>query len=317
MPGRILVTGGSGFIGHHLVKALSKNPENVVTIIDDLSNSNPNFRIEEFKNIAFYKEDIRNREAVRTIVHNENIDTCVHLAAKISVPDSIVDPFTTVDVNVNGMLSVLDACARNNVKQFVFASSAAVYGESRVVPTNESQELTPLSPYGASKVAGEALLDSFRNSGMIRNGVSLRFFNVYGVGQSPEYAGVITKFAERLSSGRPPIIYGTGHQTRDFISVDDIIQAIVLAADSELSGVFNVGTGTSTSVNDLARLMRNIYRVEMQPIHHEAQKGDIVHSCADISRAKQLLNFLPQGELSYKLGLILNPSRKKQSVVAD
>src|SRR5205085_7280537 len=150
---------------------------------------------------------------------------------------------------VNGTLSVLNACASNNVGNFVFASSAAVYGEPKIIPIPEDHVLNPLSPYGASKVAGEALVSSFGNSQKIRNAATLRFFNVYGKGQSAEYAGVITKFIERLSSGLPPIIFGDGTQTRDFISVQDIVEAIVLAAQKGLSGIYNLGTCNPISLN--------------------------------------------------------------------
>ncbi len=165
-----------------------------------------------------------------------------------------------------GPLTVLEACTKNNVNNFVFASSAAVYGEPKNWPISESHILSPLSPYGASKVAGEALVSCYRNLNQIQNTLSLRFFNIYGKGQSPQYAGVITKFTERLSQRLPPIIYGDGNQTRDFISVNDVVNAILLAAklnDEDNSNnasnmTLNIATGRPIRIKDLARLMIKI-----------------------------------------------------------
>jgi UDP-glucose 4-epimerase len=301
----ILVTGGAGFIGHHLVRTLLKYSKGNVVVVDNLSNANPNFSIQEFRDVTFYREDIRNKECIEDIIKKEKINTCIHLAAKISIADSLIDPTETTDVNVNGTLSVIDACAENNVNRFIFASSAAVYGEARILPVVESQELNPLSPYGVSKVAGEWLLNNFLNAGKIPHVISLRFFNVYGVGQSAEYAGVITRFAERLSEGLPPVIYGRGDQTRDFISVDDVVSAIKLAAETELSGIFNIATGTPTKIIELARQMIMLYGNDLVPEHTERRDGDIPHSCADISKAKKLLKFFPRRELFQTLQSML------------
>ncbi|MGI0012864.1 MAG: NAD-dependent epimerase/dehydratase family protein [Nitrososphaera sp.] len=317
MSKRILVTGGAGFIGHHLVKALLEYPNLNVAVVDNLSNSNPNFRNEEFRDVAFYREDIRNKEAIVDIIRRENIGTCIHLAAKISVAESLVDPSNTVDVNVNGTLSVIAACAENNVQRFVFASSAAVYGESRTLPIVENQELNPLSPYGVTKVAGEWLVNSYNHAGKIPYAISLRFFNVYGVGQSPEYAGVITRFAERLSQGLPPIIHGRGVQTRDFVTIDDVVSAIIMASEAELSGTFNIGTGIPTSISDLARRMLLLYGLDLAPEHQERMDGDILYSYADISKAKKVLKFFPSNELYETLEVMLRPTHKKAKIVTN
>jgi UDP-glucose 4-epimerase len=254
--------------------------------------------------VTFYKEDIRNKETIADIVKREQIDTCIHLAAKISVTDSIANPFETVDVNVNGTLSLLDACARNDVKSFIFASSAAVYGSASVLPIPEDHVLEPLSPYGASKVSGEALITSYKGSGKIKNALSLRFFNIYGEGQSPQYAGVITKFAERLARGLPPIIFGTGEQTRDFVSVNDVVNAIVQAApaDNGISGIFNIGTGKPISINELARKMIEAFKLpDLEPLYDDALEGDIMHSYADITRSKEILGFSPPDTIESSL----------------
>jgi UDP-glucose 4-epimerase len=328
----VLVTGGAGFIGHHLVKGLS-SIDCKITIVDNLSNANKNFllsvrntslssninpmHVTLYDNdVSLYKEDIRNKEAIIDICKREDIDTCVHLAAKISVSDSVINSENTIDVNVRGTLNVLEARSKMDVRKFVFASSSAVYGEPKLLPISEEQQLDPLSPYGASKIAGEALVSSFRNTRKIQNAVSLRIFNVFGEGQSSEYAGVITKFAERLSASLPPLIYGDGNQTRDFISVDDVVSAIVLllasdagkdeensspSSSSPRGHVFNVGTGKATKIKDLAHMMIKIFDLDLEPLYSEPRRGDIVNSFADIGRLKTGLRFVPSNEIDVSL----------------
>jgi len=311
---QILVTGGAGFIGQHLRKRLSQlNCK--VTVIDNLSNANANFEIDD---ISFHKEDIRNKDSVSDIFKCEKIDTCIHLAAKISVSESITNLFDTLDINIQGTLNVLEACSKNRVDNFVFASSAAVYGEPKKLPISEGHILNPLSPYGASKLAGELLVSSYGNFRKIRNAISLRFFNVYGEGQTLEYAGVIAKFAERLSKGLRPIIYGDGQQTRDFVSVSDVVDAILLAmkSDNKISSslspaarVFNVASGKSISINDLAKPMIRIRRagLDLQPLYEEERKGDIKNAVADMTRAKNILGFTAKEELETGLKQLTLP----------
>jgi len=327
----VLVTGGAGFIGHHLVKRLSAMGCNI-TIIDNLSNANGIFlhkiksaiqasRVStsrfvslndnETNDVSFYAEDIRNKEDLIEIFKGEEIDTCVHLASKISVPESITNPGDTIDVNIKGTFNVLEACSKTNVKNLVFSSSSAVYGEPKTLPISEREQLDPLSPYGASKIAGEALVASFRNTAKIQNAVSIRIFNVFGEEQSFRYAGVITKFAERLSASLPPIIYGDGDQTRDFIFVDDVVSAIVLLAGvadkiqeeksssypSSYAHILNVGTGKALKIRDLAQMMIKIFELDLEPVFTEPRRGDIVNSLADISRLKIVLGFGPSSEI--------------------
>jgi UDP-glucose 4-epimerase len=210
---KILISGAAGFIGNHLLKKLlsenkNKNNDHQIIVIDNLANRNDNFHFakdngnsndNDDADFTFYNVDIRNRDAVLDIFSHEKIATCIHLAAKISVTDSILNPHDTLDVNVKGTLNLLEACSANQVKNFVFASSAAAYGEPKQLPIKEDHLLDPISVYGASKVAGESLVLAYANLKKVEHAISLRFFNVFGKGQSPEYAGVITKFLERLS----------------------------------------------------------------------------------------------------------------------
>lgn len=314
MVRRILVTGGAGFIGHHLVRRLGENGRNQITIIDNLSNANRHFDPARLgPNVKFYKQDIRNRQAVSAIVRNESVDSCVHLAAKVSVQDSFANPIETVEVNVGGILSVLDACANNNVESFILASTAAVYGNAAIVPTPEDHVLQPVSTYGASKVAAEAFVNSYYASGRLRKAITLRLFNVYGEGQSPGYAGVITRFLERISQGLPPIIFGNGKQTRDFVSVADVINSIESALDvaNSATGTYNIGTGHSISLNELSRQIMTAFGLKgVKAAYAPPQKGDIMHSCADINKAAQHLSLRPSQSIAFEQlarGLMILP----------
>nr|MDP9288899.1 NAD-dependent epimerase/dehydratase family protein [Thermoproteota archaeon] len=193
----------------------------------------------------------------------------------------------------------------------------AVYGEPKTLPISEKEQLDPLSPYGASKIAGEALVASFRNTGKIQNAVSIRIFNVFGEGQSFGYAGVITKFAERLSARLPPIIYGNGDQTRDFIFIDDVVSAIVLSAQvvdkkqeeksasssyhSSYAHILNAGTGRALKIKDLAQMMIKIFNLDLEPVFAETRRGDILNSLADISILETILGFVPSHEIEPSL----------------
>jgi UDP-glucose 4-epimerase len=289
----VLVTGGAGFIGRQVVKRLSEKGYRVI-VIDNLSNKkcicNYNNNILLNNKISFYKEDIRNKASISHIIKQESVDTCIHLAAKVSVYDSIRNPNDTIDVNFKGTLKLLEACYSNKVKNFLFASSAAVYGEPKNLPLSEDDTLEPLSPYGLSKVSAERLISTYKKLGKIQNAVSLRLFNVYGKSED-----VINVFAQRLSKGLPPVIYGDGQQIRDFISLNDVVNAITLAAEQSSkisSGVFNIGTGTPTTINELAQKMIKIFDLVLEPIYCEANNGDIKYSYANVTRAKKILKFI-------------------------
>jgi UDP-glucose 4-epimerase len=335
----VLVTGGCGFIGRHLLKQLlhlSQQQERhlKIIVIDDLSNIRTRSTFGSYSlgqhtkdsGFSFYNEDIRNKGAILRILKHKKIDTCIHLAAKINVPHSIKNPTETIDVNVGGMLNVLEACSRYKVRNFIFASSAAVYGRPLKLPIAETQLLNPLSPYGAAKVAGEALVSSYQSLGKIEKVLSLRFFNVYGPGQSSGYSDVITKFANRLSKQLPPIIYGDGKQTRDFISVNDVINCIISAIEtmqndrtvkrpntSRLPSLscsnVNVGTGTPTTINELAEKMIRIYGLDIAPVYSpDKNEGDIEDSYADPKKAREFLNFKAKDKLEYGLRKMLKSS---------
>jgi UDP-glucose 4-epimerase len=256
------------------------------------------------------------RESVFDIFKNQKIDTCVHLAAEVNVEDSIKYPDKTMDVNVKGTINVLDACSHNHIENFLFASSAAVYGHPTKLPITEEHQLAPISPYGISKLLAEKQVSSYMNSKKIRNTISLRIFNAYGEGQSGNVS-VITKFARSLSSGLAPIIHGNGRQKRDFISIDDVVSAILLSiramenrSDRLLSApslIFNIGTGVATSVRDLCDQMIKLSGLDLRPIYKEGNnEADISASCADITKAKNILDFSPKTDLTLDLEKIIS-----------
>ena len=247
---------------------------------------------------------------------------------KTNIPSSIRNPIETIDVNVKGTANVLEACSKNNVSSFIFASSAAVYGEPISLPLSEMHPLKPLSPYAASKIAGEALVSLYRNLKRIR-ALSLRLFNVYSPTHGRNGTGVISEFAWLLSKGMPPRIYGDGNQTRDFISVNDAVNCIVLAIVAQRQeediasevpsskssdslppfGVFNVGTGIPTNINDLAKMMIKISGVGLEPIYQDDNtEGKIKHSHADMRRTRKYLKFEVADQLESNLGQILDSS---------
>jgi UDP-glucose 4-epimerase len=310
---RVIITGGSGFIGRHLVKRLLTNKHYSVTLIANTSNLVAR-ELKETTPLTFYATDIRDREAILNIFRDEEADTCIHLAAKISVADSIKKPQETMDINVKGTLNVLEACHNSGVNSLVFASSAAVYGDVKELPISESESLRPLSPYGTSKMLAEQHVLSYKRLKKIENTVSLRIFNVYGIGQASE-ADVVSKFARRLSDGLPPIIQGNGSHTRDFISVDDVANGILLSVSAMENNyntlnsppVFNIGSGTPTSINELAHKMISLSGIELNPIYEEMKydSGVILNSYADMTKAKRDLQFVAKKELETGLREII------------
>jgi UDP-glucose 4-epimerase len=321
---RIILTGGTGFIGSHLAKRLMAYKPKSITIVSNTASANSkNTSCKESNKaipLTFYTADIRNKDNISNIFREQRADTCIHLAAKISVADSIKNPQDTMDINVNGTLNVLEACHNSGVHNLIFASSAAVYGDAIELPISENQVLKPLSPYGSSKMLAEQHVSSYVRLSKLQNAISLRIFNVYGAGQTGE-SDVITKFAKRLSNGMPPIIYGDGMHTRDFISVEDVVEAILLSIETmEQSGnnpnakfnspeVFNVGTGKPTSIGELAQKMIDVSGLDLHPIYEEgsADNGIILHSYADMTKAKAILRFVPKKTIDTGLREMIDP----------
>jgi UDP-glucose 4-epimerase len=318
---RVILTGGNGFIGRHLVEKLLIGNLSRVIIISNTFNLNDRYfselkKLEELP-LTFYTADIRDRESIIDIFKREEADTCIHLAAKVSAADSIKNPKETMDINSGGTLNVLEACHISRVNNFVFASSAAVYGNIRQLPIKESSTLGPLSPYGKSKMLAEHHILSYKRSRKIQNAAVLRIFNPYGNGKA-NAADVITNFAGRLSKGLAPIIYGDGMQTRDFISVDDIAEGIILSTDRieatednnlTLSSLaFNIGTGKPTSISELAQKMIRIFGGDLQPIYKDGKdRRGILHSYANTKKAKKILRFSPKKGIDEGLNEIIGP----------
>lgn len=293
---RILVTGGAGFIGSHLVEtALDQGYD--VRVFDDLSTGSlRNLEaVEDNPHLEFMRGDVRR---VRQIgVAFDGVDVVVHLAALVSVPLSIKAPASTLITNTLGTLNVLDKAVRGRVRRMVYASTCAVYGEPPEVPVREDSPLSPLSPYAASKLAGEAICDAYAATHGLET-VCLRFFNVYGRRQSPgPYSGVVTSFLDCLRRDLPITIYGDGAQTRDFINVADVADAILRASVAGMnsaakgSAKINVGTGSGVSINDLAALILRLGGKTMVPKHEPLRVGEIRHSVADTAHAWMVLGF--------------------------
>lgn len=232
-------------------------------------------------------------------------ESVIHLAALISVEESASKPMLYNEVNTVGTLNVLKASLEAGVERVVYASSAAVYGEPRSLPVREDHPTKPLSVYGASKLAGESYCTAFHSTYGVETLV-LRYFNVYGPGQNVEYAGVIQKFIDRVSVGKPPIIFGDGSQTRDFIHVLDVARANVNAVRSKVKhGIFNIASGREISIRELADLISEISGRKVEPSYTEPRPGDIKRSWADISKAAEVLGFKPEISLEKGLHLML------------
>jgi len=291
----ILVTGGAGFIGKHLVKFLIENKNNV-SILDNFSNSDKKW-ISKFKKyqIKIFEGDIRNDEDILKATKDQ--DLVIHLAAKISVEESIKNPSETFEINVKGTEKVLEICKKNNVKKIIVASSAAVYGEgNEKYKITEQTKLNAISPYGESKIEMEKEIIKFCSNNQI-NYVILRFFNIYGLDQSMEYAGVITKFLEKIEKSENLIIFGDGMQTRDFVAIEDIINSIHNAIEYTENGIFNIASGEKITIKELAKLMILLSNKTLGIEYVKSKKGDIKYSEADIQLAKNYLNYFSKIEL--------------------
>ena len=292
-----MVTGGAGFIGRHLVAKLLDDGHEI-TIFDNFSLSSKNDITNLLENgVSLVTGDILDYDLL--LKSMSNYDFVIHLAAQTSVSQSIADPKTTADIIVDGTVNVLKSCVKTNVKNIIFSSSAAVYGNSLDALISEKSHLNPLSSYGASKLVAEYNLQTFSKLFGL-NSISLRLFNVYGNGQSSE-AGVIRKFLKNISKDVPLEIFGDGTQTRDFVHISDVIEAFYCAIrniEAKRGEVYNIGSGSATSINELASLLISSKEKDLQVIHKPALEGEIKDSIADISLAKNDIRYSPQIPLS-------------------
>ncbi len=305
---RILVTGGAGFIGSHLVDRLMRESYEVVVLDNFFSGNIENIKHHlESGMFCLVKGDVRNSDDVKETIRN--VDAVIHLAAIVSVPLSIEKPLLVNDVNVRGTLNLLEASLKADVKRFIYASSCAVYGEADRLPINEDCPTNPISPYAVSKLAAENYCKVFHeNYGL--NTLCLRYFNVYGPRQARNsYSGVITQFINRLKQGKPPIIYGDGEQTRDFVHVKDIVEANMLALNCQhgFGEVINVGTGKSTTINELANLLMEFFgQAHLKPVYRPPREGDIRDSYADIGKAEKMLGYKSMIMMKEGIRMLLN-----------
>ncbi|MGI0041209.1 MAG: SDR family NAD(P)-dependent oxidoreductase [Nitrosopumilaceae archaeon] len=305
---KIFVTGGAGFIGNHLVNSLLK-AGNKVTIYDNLKNNSESKISYLLKDGAsFVKGDVTDYQTLSTAL--SGFDLVIHLAAEIYVQESIKFPEHTHHVNVTGTVNLLRSCVTQKVKNVIAASSAAVFGNPKDLPLSENSQTIPISPYGASKLAIEHYMQAFSNSYDL-NCITLRFFNVYGKGQSGPYAGVITKFMENIADNKSLVIFGDGSNTRDFVSVFDAVQSIqnaITKIEGKKGNVYNIGSGKYTTIEDLAKLMISISEKPLSIEHKQPKKGDIQHSQTSIRLAQKDLGYSPKIQLKEGLEMLLMPT---------
>jgi UDP-glucose 4-epimerase len=291
--GYYLVTGGAGFIGSHLVEALVQAGR-PVRVLDNFATGQRQNLAPWLSQIELVEGDIRRLAQVRAAM--AGVEVALHLAALPSVAASIDDPVTCHKVNVNGTLNMLLAAREAGVKRVVFASSCAVYGDSQVLPNHEALPTAPLSPYAASKAAGESYGLAFSRVYNLPF-IALRFFNVFGPRQDPtsDYSAVIPKFITRMQAGEAPTIYGDGWQSRDFVYIGNIVAANLLAAaaPSHISGCFNVAAGQSYNLLDLVEALNEVLQTNIRPLFAPPRPGDIKHSSASIERIEQALGYRP------------------------
>lgn len=308
-----LVTGGAGFIGSHLVQALAAQGV-AVRVMDNLSSGREENLAAIDGDITLIRRDIRDAGACRDAC--QGMDAVFHLAALVSVPQSVADPIEADAINIGGTLNLLMAARDNGVRRFVFSSSSAVYGDTAALPTDERALPCPTSPYGVQKLTIEHYAYSFAQLfGM--EAIALRYFNVFGPRQNPHsaYAAVVPKFLTRLLTDQAPVVFGDGEQTRDFCFVGDVVQANLLAAHTTnaraFGGAFNIASGVSTSLNALLRRMYGLVPGAPPTRHEPARPGDILHSGANIQKAKQVLNFDPHYDLAAGLNETISFYRRQ------
>ena len=284
---RVVITGGAGFIGSNLAYEMAAN--NVVIIVDDLSTGrmeNVTGLIDK-ENVTLIKGSILDRHLLEGALGGA--DYVFHLAAIPSVPRSLEDPLSTNEVNITGTLNVLIAARNKRIKKVVYASSSSVYGDTPTLPKREGMPPNSLSPYALTKLVGEYYCRIFHKVYGVPT-ICLRYFNVYGPRQNPnsEYAAVIPSFISSVLQNGRPIIHGDGNETRDFTFVQDAVHANIVAAESRATGILNIGSGRSVTINELAKIIIRILSGNVRPIHEKPRAGDIRHSLADTTLARTI-----------------------------
>jgi UDP-glucuronate 4-epimerase len=300
----VLVTGGAGFIGSHLVDRLLTDGTEVVVLDDFNDYYDPQLKRTnvlghlDHRGYTLVEGDIRDRDLVISTVRRASLECIVHLAARAGVRPSLTDPYVYETTNVAGTLNLLEAARGAKIPRFVFGSSSSVYGTNTKVPFSEGDALlNPVSPYAATKIAGEALCSAYAHLyGM--SIVSLRFFTVYGPRQRPDLA--IRKFAERMLNGRPIELFGDGSSSRDYTFVDDIVSGVVAAMSKELEGheVFNLGNSAPVTLAELVERLEAALGLEATIERHPDQPGDVPRTFADIEKAQRVLGYRPETPLS-------------------
>ena len=289
---KFVVTGGAGFIGSHLTKHLIKQGHSV-TVVDNLRRGSMNNLKEVKDEIDFHKIDITDYKKMKIAV--KNIDCVFHEAALGSVPHSYKEPKEYHRVNVDGTENIFKLGKEFGFK-IVYASSSSVYGNQTSFPIKEDAEKKPLNPYGVTKLLGEELATRYAKEGV--QIIGMRYFNVYGIGQNENYAGVIPLFIEKLVNHSSPIINGDGEQIRSFTFVDDVVKANVLAFESPIEHAFlNIASNEAISINKLADTIIQLSGLEIEPVHEKPREGDIKISHADVSLAQELIRWSPKTSL--------------------
>jgi len=290
-----LVTGGAGFIGSNLVRGILDRGR-TVRVLDDFSTGFRENLAEVADRVDVVEGDVRDAATCRRAC--QGVEVVFHEAAIPSVPRSVEEPQESFEANTVGTHNVLMAARGAGVQRVIFAGSSAVYGESEALPKRETMPMAPVSPYAAAKAAGELYLATFARAYGLET-VTLRYFNVFGPRQDPTnpYAGVIAAFASRMLRGRPPVIFGDGTQSRDFVHVDNVVHANLLAteadADAARGEAVNVGCGTRVDLNTMVGVFNEVLGTSFEPVYQPPRPGDVMHSMADITAARRLLGYEP------------------------
>ena len=303
---KILITGGAGFVGSHLCDKYAKNGDTVLCFDNFMNGNLVNIRhLLNFRNFKLIHGDVRDYDLLEKIMRD--VDAVFHLAAQIHVDRSIIEPRLTYDINVLGTQNVLEIARMNDVERIIHASTSEVYGSAQYAPMDEKHPLNAPHPYGASKIAADRMCYAYIETyGM--NICIMRPFNLYGPRQKDSgYGGAISIFTKRVLSNMPPVIYGSGEQTRDYTYVDDIVRAydLLLKYPQPIREPVNFGTGEDVTINDLAKKIIELCGKDLTPVHIEERPGEVTRLIADISKAKEL-GWKPEYTLDAGLGKFID-----------